>query len=159
VTIVRERHAFEGKTLCVINSIKRRGILLVLVILPNGSRSLIPATWTDWRATHASASPADADGNDASRLGRLDDLLQLGKLIDALARRHIESAPHMESPHADELGVPRTTRSAREPCGDLPVSGRMDPTRRGSPDRCSQAARNTDRPHARRKAGGPGGEP
>jgi hypothetical protein len=93
VTIVRKRHAFEGQTLCVISSIKRRGILLVLVILPNGSRSLIPATWTDWRATHASASPGAADSNDASPLGSLDDLLQLG--FDALACRHIESAPHM----------------------------------------------------------------
>jgi hypothetical protein len=43
----------------------------------------------------AGASPGAADSNDASPLGSLDDLLQLGKLIDALARRHIESAPHM----------------------------------------------------------------
>jgi hypothetical protein len=47
VTIVRKRHAFEGQTLSVISSIKRRGVLLVLVILPNGSRSLIPVAWTD----------------------------------------------------------------------------------------------------------------
>jgi hypothetical protein len=52
VTIIRERHAFEGQTLAVISSIKRRGVLLVLVILPNGSRSLIPASWTDWIDHH-----------------------------------------------------------------------------------------------------------
>ena len=46
---MRKRHAFEGQTLAVISSIKRRSVLLVLVILPNGSRSLIPAAWTDWR--------------------------------------------------------------------------------------------------------------
>jgi hypothetical protein len=33
---------------------------------------------------------------------------------------------HMESPHADELGVPRTVRSDRKPCGDMPASGRVD---------------------------------
>ena len=52
VTIIRERHAFKGQTLAVISSIKRRGVLLVLVILPNGSRSLIPASWTDWIDHH-----------------------------------------------------------------------------------------------------------
>src|ERR1700686_976005 len=52
VTIIRERHAFEGQKLAAISSIKRRGVLLILVILPNGSRSLIPASWTDWRGPH-----------------------------------------------------------------------------------------------------------
>jgi hypothetical protein len=33
VTIIRKRHAFEGQALAVISSIKRRGVLLVLVIL------------------------------------------------------------------------------------------------------------------------------
>jgi hypothetical protein len=49
VTITRERHPFEGQSLAVISSIRRRGVLLVLVVLPDGSRSLIPADWTDWR--------------------------------------------------------------------------------------------------------------
>jgi hypothetical protein len=59
VTVIRRRHAFEGQTLSVIHAIKRRGALLVLVILPNGSRSLIPAAWTDWRG--GDASPGDDD--------------------------------------------------------------------------------------------------
>src|SRR5262249_16469184 len=42
VTVTRKHHAFEGHTLPVISSIKGRGVLLALVILPNGSRSLIP---------------------------------------------------------------------------------------------------------------------
>jgi hypothetical protein len=48
VTVTRKRHAFEGRTLPVISRIKRRGVLLVLVILPNSSQSLIPAACTDW---------------------------------------------------------------------------------------------------------------
>jgi hypothetical protein len=47
VTVLRRGHAFEGQALAVISSIKRHDVLLVLVILPNGSRSLIPAVWTD----------------------------------------------------------------------------------------------------------------
>ena len=77
VTVIRERHAFEGRTLAVISSIKRRGVLLVLVVLPNGSRSLIPAAWTDWRDADANASVCDDDDvDDTSSPGKLGDLLQ-----------------------------------------------------------------------------------
>jgi hypothetical protein len=109
VTITRKRHAFEGQTLAVISSIKRRGVLLVLVTLPNGSRSLIPAAWTDWRYADTNASPSDADIDHASSLGKLDDLLRLGKVINALLSRHTESAPHKESGHAIEPGVSRSS--------------------------------------------------
>jgi hypothetical protein len=37
----------------VISSNRRRGVLLVLVVLPDGSRSLIPASRTDWNAEQA----------------------------------------------------------------------------------------------------------
>ncbi len=52
MTVLRERHAFEGQTLAVISSIRRRGVLLLLVSLPDGSRSLIPAKWTSWDEGH-----------------------------------------------------------------------------------------------------------
>ena len=35
VTITRERHTFEGQSLAAISSILRRGVLLVLVVLPD----------------------------------------------------------------------------------------------------------------------------
>jgi hypothetical protein len=40
VTITRQRHPFEGRSLVTINSIRRRGVLLVLVVLPDGSALL-----------------------------------------------------------------------------------------------------------------------
>ena len=91
MTIIRERHAFEGQTLAVISSIKRRGVLLVLVILPNGSRTLIPASWTDWIDHHDTETSSSSDDViRAPALGKFGDLLQLRKVIDALQRRHIE---------------------------------------------------------------------
>ena len=96
----------------MISSIKRRGVLLALVILPNGSRSLIPAAWTDWR--NADASPGEDDMDCTSSLGKLGDLLQLGKIIDALLSRHAESAPHVESSHAAEPGVSRPSATATD---------------------------------------------
>src|SRR6202023_1063827 len=78
LTITRESHAFEGQSLAVISSIRRRGVLLVLVVLPDGSRSLIPANWTDWNAEQAWRTPAD-DAGGAYDLGRLGALLHLRK--------------------------------------------------------------------------------
>jgi hypothetical protein len=147
VTITRKRHAFEGQTLAVISSIKRRGVLLVLVILPNGSRSLIPAAWTDWRYADTNASPSDADFVHTSSLGKLDDLLRLGKVIDALLSRHTESAPHMESSHAIELGVSRSSRATAD-CAKEPATGRLGATRRGSPHRRARASGAPHRTHA-----------
>ena len=52
MTITRERHPFEGRALAVIGSTRRRGVLFVLACLPDGSRALIPAQWTDWDEGH-----------------------------------------------------------------------------------------------------------
>ena len=62
MTITRERHAFEGKNLAVISSIRRRGVLLLLVCLPDGSRSLIPASWTDWSPEQTELAPESGTG-------------------------------------------------------------------------------------------------
>ena len=87
VTITRERHVFEGQSLAAISSIRRRGVLLVLVVLPDGSRSLIPAEWTDWSPEQADRTPAEDVGDGDHDLGRLGDLLHLRKVIEALSRR------------------------------------------------------------------------
>jgi hypothetical protein len=77
----------------VISSIRRRGVLFVLAVLPDGSRSLIPADWTDWRREQAERTPADAADDGAYDLGNLSDLLRLREIVDALHRRHVESVP------------------------------------------------------------------
>jgi len=132
----------------VISSIRRRGVLFVLVILPNGSRSLIPAVWTDWRDADANASLSDDDIDHTSSLGKLGDLLQLRKVIDALLSRHVESAPHVESSHAAELGVPQPSGTAVGPCTDEITTGRLGATRRGGPDRRARRAGAPHRAHA-----------
>jgi len=90
VVITRERHPFEGYSLGVIHSIRRRGVCLVLVILPNGSRSLIPVAWTDWNTEQSAGTSAGSTTNShTSRdLGRIRDLLHLRKIIYGLAGRY-----------------------------------------------------------------------
>ena len=77
-------------------------------------------------------------------LGKFDDLLQLRKVIDALQRRHVESAPHVESSYAAEP-LSRPSRSAVKPYSVKPYSvepvvDRLGSARRRRPDRCAQAA-------------------
>jgi Family of unknown function (DUF5372) len=148
VTITRERHAFEGQSLVVISSIRRSGVRLVLVVLPDGSRSLIPANWTDWNTEHAKQTPADDAGDGSHDLGRLGDLLQLRKVIDALYDRHIESLPCKESSHATEPGLSRPARSSTEPFSSNSIGDGVGPTRRSLARRGIGDPHTSHRPHA-----------
>ena len=47
VTLTRPRHPFEGRPLPVLGSMLRHGAMELLVVLPDGSKRLIPAAWTD----------------------------------------------------------------------------------------------------------------
>jgi len=58
----------------------RKGRLLLLLILPDGSKSLIPADWTDLASpTQTLSAP--------TTLGSLDDLLHAWAIADALLNR------------------------------------------------------------------------
>ena len=112
MTITRERPPFEGRSLAVISSIRRGGVLFLLVSLPDGSRSLVPAQWTDWRKGDAGDVRALPDDDTALRsLGSLADLLGLRHLVDALRSRSIGSVPQTESRHATDPGLSRPARS------------------------------------------------
>src|SRR5262249_57633733 len=95
-----------------VGRVKGGGVRVGVVMRRNGGRSLMPAAWTDWR--NADVSPGEDDMDRTSSLGKLGDLLQLGKVIDALLSRHAESAPHVESSHAAEPGVSRPSATATD---------------------------------------------
>jgi hypothetical protein len=79
VRIVRARHPLEGRSLALIGWLRRRGALDLLLVLPDGSRSLIPAAWTDL------GRPAPPSGT--GTLGALDDLVEARGLVDGLLAR------------------------------------------------------------------------
>ena len=63
----------------------RRDGLRLLLILPDGSRSLIPAEWTDWAAGQ---QPVAVDATVARRnLGTLAELLRARAVVNALLDR------------------------------------------------------------------------
>src|SRR5260370_7473227 len=85
--ILRERHPFEGGSLPLMGTIKRRGARLLLVVLPDGSRSLIPASWTDWNATEVTDQPSSSPSIQQRRepcLAPLTDLLHLLVIVAPL---------------------------------------------------------------------------
>jgi hypothetical protein len=110
VTITRAGHAFEGRPLGVISRLKRRGEPLLLVELPDGSRTYIPVAWTD-----LGGEDGDATGTPASEagIGRLEQFLHLRALVDALLARRGESpAADEEKRHATEAEISRRRQRA-----------------------------------------------
>ena len=113
VTITRPHHPFEGQSLEVLRHAHMRGRLQFVLILPDGSKSLIPAEWTDFK-TATGPSP------DFPLVGSLEDLLRLRSLVDALLRRSpdvpLTSGPDQESHAATEPELHRHPHP-----GDAPV--------------------------------------
>ena len=80
VTLIRPRHPFEGRPLPVLGSMRRHGVRELLVVLPDGSKRLIPAAWTDLEPL------LGGDGSDEpATLGAVADLLGLSVLVSRLA--------------------------------------------------------------------------
>jgi len=80
VTVTRPHHPFEGQSLEVLRQARMPAGLQFVLILPDGSKSLFPADWTDFK--HPSCAPEDPQ-----LVASLDDLLRLRGLVDALLRR------------------------------------------------------------------------
>ena len=71
VVVTRRRHPLEGQSLRELGRMRRHGRLELLLVLPDGSKSLIPAAWTD---LDRAGDGTDADAVVAT-LGSLADLL------------------------------------------------------------------------------------
>ena len=84
------------------------------MILPDGSRTLIPTAWTDRNggldAEPSSTLVASADG--LEDLCLIGDLLKVRAVVDALLSRLAESAPEQEGDHAVGVGVSRDSSGA-----------------------------------------------
>jgi hypothetical protein len=78
VIITRPHHPFQGQSLEVLRRARMPGGLQFVLILPDGSKSLIPAEWTDFTTGAPQTSQL---------VGSLEDLLRARNLVDALLRR------------------------------------------------------------------------
>jgi hypothetical protein len=98
--VVRAHHPFEGQELAVLGWMRRHGSLELCLVLPDGSKSLIPATWTDLGGS------AERSG-EAATLGSLSDLLCAAAVVSGLVHR-FETANRDHRP-TDEKEVGRAT--------------------------------------------------
>src|SRR6202034_4653383 len=85
-TIVRRRHPFEGQALQVFGWMRKHGQLELCLVLPDGSKSLIPASWTDV------GFEAERQ-NGPEILGSLTDLLHTRAIVDGLIHRFGPTGP------------------------------------------------------------------
>ena len=120
VTVTRVCHPFEGKALAVWQSIRRQGRTYLVLILPDGSKSMIPVEWTDL------ATPAASKPDTVPTLASLEDLLHTRAVVDALFSRlpafHIENrnrAAGKESTIAKESEPLRSSSRRNVALGDL----------------------------------------
>ena len=104
-----------GRALAVFGRWRYQGKLHLIVILPNGSRSLMPTEWTDFDSC-ALCSPAESTQN--TNLGSVKDLLR------ARCRRRSPQPPlHIGGEAAKNLSARRAHIAAQSELSRHPHSG------------------------------------
>ncbi len=143
VTIVRARHPLEGQALPLLGWMRRHGQLDLILVLPDGSRSLIPASWTDLDPS------APREAATLATLGSIADLLHAGRVLAGIV--HPDSVrpddgriSYLEGAHAQPaVGAgPRRDAGARTaPLG--PAPSRAPARRRGGPGSSHRSGRRS----------------
>ncbi len=76
VTVTRAKHPLEGQALRLLGKMRRHGHEELLCVLDDGTKSLVPASWTNYPGAEAAVAPS-------TTLGTLADLL----VASTLARK------------------------------------------------------------------------
>ena len=104
MTILRRCHPYHGEALDVLGWTHRRGTLHLVLVLPDGTRSLIPASWTDLHHERPS-TPGTPDEHVAGSVppapGSVGQLLHTRIVVDALLHR-LATAPREDPPSPRE---------------------------------------------------------
>lgn len=138
VWITRPRHPLQGRSLRVLGQMRRHGRVELLLVLPDGSKSLIPAAWTD------ADSPAADSEQDAATLGSVADLLHACAVISALLARGAQEQAAQQSPCKEDNRAAYPAQSAAgpgsgatpDPAREVPrTAGRGGDHDAGPPDR------------------------
>jgi Family of unknown function (DUF5372) len=145
VTVTRHRDPMQGLRLPVLARSRRRGRAELLVVLPDGSKRVIPAAWTDQAA----------DDGGAAALACIGDLLALCALVSALSARGGEGAGQAarKSPCKEDDRAACATQSAAGP-GSGATPGSAGPASRPA-GRCGdRRAHRADPEDGRERNGG-----
>ena len=96
---MRDHHPLQGQTLELFSWLHRQGNLFLTLVLPDGSRSLIPASWTDLAMDQIPTTSSPGGLSSSATLGSLSHLLHARKVVDSLLRKFDspEQAPTIPS--------------------------------------------------------------
>ena len=125
VRVTRARHPFEGTVLDVLGVMRKQGRDELLVVLPDGSKTLMPAAWTD----HGCGAEGGADAADhvEVRLASAQELLCASVLVRSLRARAIsasEQAARMSPTKENERAACTAESDARASSSASPGGGR-----------------------------------
>lgn len=109
VTILRDRHPLQGQSLELFGWAHRHGCLHLTLVLPDGSRSLFPAAWTDLDPNRLPTSPSRHSPSPSASMGMVSCLLHACKVVDSLLRRLDPSAEPSKTPSTEERKRASTT--------------------------------------------------
>ena len=87
VIVTRHRHPFEGHSLVVLGQMKRHGAVELLVVLPDGSKTLMPGSWTDQEDGVGTGDAGTPDISGTATLAPIGDLLAASALVSVLEIR------------------------------------------------------------------------
>ena len=103
VTITRPQHPLEGKKLAVFGQRRYQDKLHLILILPQGGRSLVPKEWPDLEVPPRDSLAQAKPNNYLGSIGSVPDLLHACAVVDALLHRRTsdqgssETSAHQES--------------------------------------------------------------
>ncbi|MGH8573443.1 MAG: hypothetical protein ACREX8_12835 [Gammaproteobacteria bacterium] len=143
VRVVRARHPLEGRSLELIGWMRRGGSLGLILVLPDGSRALVPAGWTDLEP------PAGAPR--AGTLGSLQDLFGARRVVDGLLSRAVLAGGDDCREPDEETDSAALPRSAGVPGAG---GGAVGAARRRAPTGSDGVVERADRPDGAGLGGG-----
>lgn len=115
VVITRPHHPFQGRSLSVLGQMRRHGRLELLLVLPDGSKRLIPRAWTD-----AEPDTPDTPCGQEVTLGSLADLLAACVLVGQLGDRgqHEQGQAAGKSPSKEDFRAACPTQFDTRPASE-----------------------------------------
>ena len=155
VVITRPRHPLAGRELRVLGGMRRHGRLELLLVLPDGSKRLIPAEWT---SQHADGGAGRDGTGSAGTLGSVADLLTASVLVSAFSGRDREereqaapkppakednraACPAQSAAGADSGASPGPHRRVPGPAGGSGDGAAGPADRQGGSGRCGNGGR------------------
>ena len=135
VKITRPHHPLSGKELKVFGQARRKGIVHLILILPDDSHAYIPVTWTDLHGEHDDAK----EGNPSSvTIASCRMLIRARVVVGSLLRRMSCGKTATETQKENNNGATDTVGARTDSQFGCPPT--LATTRSGSQKGCSNKA-------------------